>query len=54
MNSNKGLQKLFMLNKRFFSSALWNYSSGSNPHIYLTISKNGSNVGDLVFELYSN
>lgn len=54
MNSNKGLQQLFVLNKRFFSTSLYRYNARNNPHVYMTISKNGNNLGDLVFELYSN
>ena len=33
---------------------MFNYTSKTNPRIYFTVSKNGRNVGDLVFELYAN
>lgn len=40
--------------KRVFSSALYNYSSASNPRVYFTISRDGARLGELVFEVYAN
>ena len=51
MNSSK---QFFALNHRFFSTALYRYGARGNPRVFLTLSKNGNNLGDLVFELYSN
>ena len=51
MNSHKALQ---FLSKRAFSSSIYNYTASSNPKVYFTVSKNGRNLGDLVFELYQN
>lgn len=53
MNSNfKVVKQLFSVGKRQFS--LYNYSDRSNPRVFLTLSKNGQVLGDLVFELYRN
>ena len=38
--------------KRFFS--IYNYSAAGNPKVFLEVSKDGSNAGKLVFELYEN
>jgi peptidylprolyl isomerase len=43
---------LNFLGKRSFS--LYNYTHHTNPKIFLTLSKNGENLGDLVFELYQD
>ena len=45
-------KQLFNFSKRGFSS-LYNYSSPSNPRVFLTVAKGDQTVGDLVFELYS-
>jgi len=42
------------LNKRGFASSLYNYGSKGNPQVYMTISKDGKSIGDLVFQLYAN
>ena len=42
------------LNKRGFASSLYNYSSQSNPRVYLDVSKGESSLGRMVFELYKN
>ena len=39
--------------KRFFSAG-YNYSDQSNSRVFLQLSRNGSNAGRLVFELYDN
>ena len=52
MNSSKGLQKLFMMNQKLFSTSMYKYAASGNPQVYMTVSKNGQNLGDLVFELY--
>ena len=39
---------------RFNFSTLYNYSSAANPKVFLTIAKNGTSIGDLVFEVYQN
>lgn len=54
MNMSKGMQKLFPLNQRFFSSSLYTYTNRGNPKVYLSVSKDGNSLGDLVFELYAN
>ncbi len=53
MNSTqqKVLKQLLAVPKRQFS--LYNYSDRSNPRVFLTLSKNGQTLGDLVFELYN-
>lgn len=38
------------VSKRSFS--LYNYTHAANPKVFLTLSKNGERLGDLVFELY--
>jgi cyclophilin family peptidyl-prolyl cis-trans isomerase len=54
MNSTqqKLFKQLLSVPKRQFS--LYSYSDRSNPRVFLTISKNGQTLGDLVFELYRN
>ena len=42
---------MFLCRRQF---SLYNYSSKSNPRVFLTLSKNGSTLGDLEFELYQN
>lgn len=42
------------LNRRYFAFNLYNYTSKENPRVFMTLSKNGSKLGDLVFELYQN
>ena len=54
MNTNKVFKQLLVCNKRQFSSSLYNYTSNTNPHVYLTVSKDGKKLGDLVFQLYAN
>lgn len=46
-------KQLFNLSKRNFS-AIHNYSSASNPKVYLTVAQNNQRIGDLVFELYAD
>ena len=41
-------KQLFSVSKRTFSQQL----ASANPRVYLTVSRGGSQVGDLVFELY--
>ena len=41
-------KQLFTVSKRTFSAQL----ASANPRVYLTVSRGGSQVGDLVFELY--
>ena len=53
MNSNyKVMKQLLSVGKRQFS--FFNYSDKHNPRVFLTLSKNGQTLGDLVFELYQN
>lgn len=53
MNSNKVMRQMMIFNNmRYFS--LYNYSAKSNPRVYMTLSKDGHSIGDLVFELYHN
>ena len=53
MNSNSTFVKqLMFFSRRQFS--LYNYSAPTNPKVFLTLSKNGEKLGDLVFELYQN
>ena len=54
MNSTqqKAFKQLLTVAKRQFS--LYNYSDKANPRVFLTLSKNGQPLGDLVFELYKN
>ncbi len=40
------------LSRQHFS--LYNYSSKSNPRVFMSLSKNGQKMGDLVFEVYAN
>ena len=37
--------------KRFFASK---YSDATNPKVFLSVSKDGKNIGKMVFELYKN
>ncbi len=39
--------------KRSFS-ALYSYTSKSNPRVYFSLSRDGAKLGDLVFEVYAN
>ena len=41
-----------MLQKRAFG--LYNYSSPSNPRVFLTVARGEQKLGDLVFELYAD
>ena len=43
-----------LASRRFFTTALWNYSQAGNPKVYLTLARGGSTIGDLVFELYEH
>jgi peptidylprolyl isomerase len=52
MNSNKTFRQLVSVAQRQFS--LYNYTDKANPRMFLTLSKNGQVLGDLVFELYKN
>ena len=45
MNSN--------IMRRAFSS-IYNYSSASNPRVFLSVANQGNKLGDLVFELYED
>ena len=47
------MNTLFRYNKRAFSS-LYNYSSTSNPRVFLEVSKGDTALGRMVFELYKN
>jgi peptidylprolyl isomerase len=52
-SSSKGFRQLLSLAQRQFS--LYSFSDrANNPRIFLTLSKNGQPLGDLVFELYKN
>ena len=42
-----------LLSRRGFAS-LYNYSSPSNPRVFLTVAKGDNKIGELVFELYSD
>ena len=46
-------KQLFNISKRGFSS-LYNYSSATNPRVYLTVARGDQLLGDLVFQLYSD
>jgi cyclophilin family peptidyl-prolyl cis-trans isomerase len=39
--------------KRTFSS-LYQYSSPSNPRVFMNLSKSGESIGTVTFELYAN
>ena len=53
MNTKSRLtSQLMFLSRQHYS--LYNYSAKSNPRVFLTVSKNGSRLGDLVFEVYHN
>ena len=54
MNSTqqKVFKQLLFTGKKQFS--LYTYSDKANPRVFLTLSKNGETLGDLVFELYKN
>ena len=54
MNSSNFTKQILFCNKRFFATSLYNYTARTNPRVYLTLSKNGKTLGDLVFELYHN
>lgn len=49
-----------LISKRLFSagnvhiSSLYNYSCKTNPRVYFTLSRDGNNLGDLVFEVFQN
>ena len=47
-------KQLFSIGKRGFSASLYNYSSASNPRVFLTVANGDKTVGDLVFELYAD
>ena len=49
---NSSMKQLFQVGKRQFS--LFHYSDRHNPKVFLTLAKNGQQLGDLVFELYEN
>ena len=40
--------------KRLFSASLYNYGCSSNPRVFLTLSRDGAKLGDLVFEVFQN
>jgi peptidyl-prolyl isomerase F (cyclophilin D) len=42
------------LAKRVFSASLYKYGCTSNPRVFFTLSKDGTTLGDLVFEVYAN
>ena len=42
------------LAKRLFSASLYQYGSHSNPRVYFTLARDGTKLGDLVFEVYAN
>lgn len=46
------MQKL--LAKRQFSHAIFKYSSPANPHVVVSVLKDGQAVGDMRFELFEN
>ena len=48
------IKQVFQSSRRGFSASLYNYSSSSNPQVYLSVSSDGQQLGNLVFELYSN
>ena len=52
MYSNKTLKQFMTIAKKQYS--LYNYTDKSNPRVFFTLSKNGENLGDVVFELYKN
>ena len=54
MKSTQALKQMLFLNRRGFASGLYNYRGQNNPQVFLTVSKDGQSLGDLVFELYSN
>ena len=41
------------MNYRLFSAG-YNYRAAGNPRVYMNVSKDGSDAGKLVFELYEN
>ena len=42
------------LAKRLFSASLYQYGAATNPRVYFTLSRDGTKLGDLVFEVYAN
>ena len=46
--------RLFSLFQRRAFSSVTNYTSPTNPRVFMTIAKGGQTVGDLVFELYGD
>ncbi|CAI2382078.1 unnamed protein product [Moneuplotes crassus] len=47
------MNTLFRYNRRTFAS-LYNYTSASNPRVFLEVSKGETSLGKMVFELYKN
>ena len=45
-------KQLFNYGKRGFS--LYNYSSSTNPRVYITVANGEKHLGNLVFELYAD
>ena len=43
-----------MMSKRAFAASLYNYRAASNPRVFLSLSRDGAPLGDLVFEVYAN
>ena len=46
--------KVFSMFQRRGFASLYNYSSASNPRVFLTIAQGEKRIGDLVFELYAD
>ena len=42
------------LAKRLFSASLYQYGAKTNPRVFFTLSRDGTKLGDLVFEVYAN
>jgi len=49
MNSNQLFKQIAFFQKRGFTTSVFNYGAATNPHVYMTVSKDGQNVGNLVF-----
>ena len=46
--------KVFTMFQRRAFSSLYNYSSASNPRVFMTVARGEQTLGDLVFELYAD
>ena len=47
-------KQLFNLSRRGFTASIYNYTSASNPRVFLSVANGDQVLGDLVFELYAN